>query len=208
MTTEDDDKQAVKDAPVWGRPKSEEKDIGTLQWYQCEELPLETWWERNSNIPHYYGLPTILDNFDINFNNGTQSTGVVIKELSSTDVLTLYKSIHFPQTNQKFFDVLLYCKAVRNTTPKEAETPINDNKDDEITEVVKNTIENVPRPVIPGLPEEAKESANIERNFQFSAYEDNYDSESDDTSDAFEDSNETVNDIGYENFPDSFQSKE
>ena len=67
---------------------------------------------------------------------------------------------------------------------------------------------NVPRPVIPGLPEEAKESANIERNFQFSAYEDNYDSESDDTSDAFEDSNETVNDIGYENFPDSFQSKE
>ena len=28
------------------------------------------------------------------------------------------------------------------------------------------------------------------------------------TSDAFEDSNETVNDIGYENFPDSFQSKE
>ena len=93
-------------------------------------------------------------------------------------------------------------------TPKEAETPINDNKDDEITEVVKNTIENVPRPVIPGLPEEGKESANIERNFQFSAYEDNYDSESDDTSDAFEDSNETVNDIGYENFPDSFQSKE
>ena len=84
-------------------------------------------------------------------------------------------------------------------TPKEAETPINGNKDDEIeiTEVVKNTIENVPRPVIPGLPEEAKESA----------YEDNYDSESDDTSDAFEDSNETVNDIGYENFPDSFQSK-
>ena len=42
MTTEDNDKQAVKDAPVWGRPKSEEKDIGTLQWYQCEELPLET----------------------------------------------------------------------------------------------------------------------------------------------------------------------
>ena len=56
-------------------------------------------------------------------------------------------------------------------TPKEAETPINDNKDDEITEVVKNTIENV--------PDEGKESANIERNFQCSAYEDNYDSESD-----------------------------
>ena len=58
-------------------------------------------------------------------------------------------------------------------TPKKAETPINDNKDDKITEVV-------PRPVIPGLPEEGKESANIERNIQFSAYEDNYDSESDD----------------------------
>ena len=65
---------------------------------------------------------------------------VVVEELSSTDVLTLYKLIHFPQTNQKFFDVPLYCKAVRNMTPKEAETPINDNKDDEITEVVKTLL--------------------------------------------------------------------
>ena len=39
---------------------------------------------------------------------------VVVEELSSTDVLTLYKSIHFPQTNRKFFDVPLYCKVVRN----------------------------------------------------------------------------------------------
>ena len=48
MTTEDDVQQAVKDAPVLGtpttieRPESEKRDIGTLQWYQCEELLLET----------------------------------------------------------------------------------------------------------------------------------------------------------------------
>ena len=35
-------------------------------------------------------------------------------------------------------------------TPKKEETTINDEKDD-ITEVIKNTNENVPRPVILGL---------------------------------------------------------
>ena len=55
---------------------------------------------------------------------------------------------------------------------------------------------------------ELKESDNNERNSQFSAYEDNDDSGSDDTSDAFEDSNETVNDIDYEDLPDSLKSKE
>ena len=42
MTTEDDVQQAVKDAPVLGTPTTMERDIGTLQWYQCEELLLET----------------------------------------------------------------------------------------------------------------------------------------------------------------------
>ena len=40
-------------------------------------------------------------------------------------------------------------------TPKKEETTINDEKDDDITEVIKNTNENVPRPVILGLPEES-----------------------------------------------------
>ena len=40
MTTEDDVQKAVKDAPVLviarsQKPVSEERDIGTLQWYQC-----------------------------------------------------------------------------------------------------------------------------------------------------------------------------
>ena len=50
MTTKDDVQQAVKDAPVLvialpmtiEKTVSEERDIGTLQWYQCEELLLET----------------------------------------------------------------------------------------------------------------------------------------------------------------------
>ena len=36
-------------------------------------------------------------------------------------------------------------------TPKKEETTINDEKDDDIREVNKNTNENVPRPVILGL---------------------------------------------------------
>ena len=40
-------------------------------------------------------------------------------------------------------------------TPKKEETTINDEKDVDITEVNKNTNENVPRPVILGLPEES-----------------------------------------------------
>ena len=82
----------------------------------------------------------------------------MIEELSVTDVQTLYKSIHFPETNQKFFDVPLYCKAIQNMTPKKTETTVNDEKNDGITseEVVKNTNISVPRPQIPGLPEEER----------------------------------------------------
>ena len=120
MTTEDDVQQAVKDAPVLGtpttmeRPESEERDIGTLQWYECEDFSLKRDEKEFLTFLIILGCPpssTILTSI---LTREHKVQVVVVEELSSTDVLTLYKSIHFPQTNRKFFDVPLYCKVVRN----------------------------------------------------------------------------------------------
>ena len=135
--TEDDIQQAVKDAPVLSniklpatieRPEPESKDIEHLNGISVKNFPLKLEEKEILTFLINYGLPTTHHSCNINFNNGTKSTGVVIEELSVTDVQTLYKSIHFPETNQKFFDVPLYCKAIRNMTPKKAENTIDDKK--------------------------------------------------------------------------------
>ena len=54
----------------------------------------------------------------ININREGMNTKVTIEELSPTDVETMFKAIHFHESKSKFFGVSLYCKAVRNMTPK------------------------------------------------------------------------------------------
>ena len=96
---------------------------------------------------------------NININRGNRNTFVVIDGLSTQVVQTMNKSIHFHESKQKFFDVPLYCKAVRNMTPKKAENFDGkeegkecDNNGDKEDEKKKPEAE-APRPKIPGLPE-------------------------------------------------------
>ena len=114
--TEDDVQQAVIDAPVLTniklpttleRPEPESRDIEHFNGISVKNFPLKLDEKEILTFLINYGLPTTHDSLNINFNKGTKSTGVVIEGLSVTDVQTLYKSIHFPDTKQKFFDVPL-----------------------------------------------------------------------------------------------------
>ena len=291
--TEDDIQQAARDAPVLNnsklpttieRPEPESRDIEQFNGVSVKNFPTKLDEKEILTFLINYGLPTTHDSVHININKEGKSTGVIIDDLGTTAVQTLYNSIHFPVTKQKFFDVPLYCKPIRNMTPtkvvsskdveehdgiineadgKEVEehddiTNEADNREgeeqddqehDDITyeadnkEVkdfneIKNTETNAVKPTIPGLPEEErlkkkkkrkrksknkeekekstslpstdllispesgllKENDIIEREFQFSGYEDNDDSESDVSNDAFEDSKETLNDGKPEDF--------
>ena len=64
-----------------------------------------------------HGLPLDHENEKIQINRGERNSSVSINGLSSPDVEMLFKSIHFHTTEQKFFDVPLFCKPLRNMTP-------------------------------------------------------------------------------------------
>ena len=118
-----------------------------------------------------HGMPITHAHDQININKGVRNTCVVIDSLNTADVQTIFKSIHFHETKQKFFEVPLYCKPLRNMTPKkqvivEPEKNVKETTQDEddegatsidiIDEKEKSENTNVerPKPFIPGLPEE------------------------------------------------------
>ena len=126
-----------------------------------------------------YGMPVDHGQEHVSINRGKRNTCVVIDELSPTDVQNIHKSIHFHLTNQKHFDVPLYCKPIRKMTPKKKDNTLkednnidpsesnfvsnekvtndeeddNPNKTNEKKETNTESKEST-RPVIPGLPEE------------------------------------------------------
>ena len=150
--TEDDIEQAVKDAskieenrlpPSIKHPEPSIKDVDNYDGITIRNIPKTLddneifTFLMNYGLPHDHGLE------GTRINKGIKNTWVVIDGINPKEVQTLFNSIHFPLTKQKFFDVPLYCKALRNMTPtkkapEEAKTP--DNKDAE-------------KPKIPGLPE-------------------------------------------------------
>ena len=112
--TEDDVQQAAEDAPVLSnmklptnleRPEPESRDIENFNGISVKNFPLKLDEKEILNFLINYGLPTTHDNTNININKGKNSTGVVIEELGSIAVQTIYNSMHYHETKQKFFDV-------------------------------------------------------------------------------------------------------
>jgi hypothetical protein len=108
-----------------------------------------------------HGLPLDHENEKIQINRGERNSSVSINGLSSLDVELLFKSIHFHTTEQKFFDVPLFCNPLRNMTPiKNIESKNAENtKEPEPEEVETPSKPIAPpndpsKPKIPGLPEE------------------------------------------------------
>ena len=97
-----------------------------------------------------YGLPDDHGIEQIRINKDKKNTWVVIDGLAPEDVNTMYDSIHFPKTRQKFFDVPIYCRPLRNMTPtkaeKKTESPAKKSLDDVGHDEARNITPNTPSP--------------------------------------------------------------
>ena len=94
------------------------------------------------------GLPLEHEADKIKINKGEKNSSVIINSLSSETVQTIFDSIHFHATKEKFFDVPLYCKPLRSMTPVKGSDPAKSTTDAKSIERAA-----VSKPKIPGLPE-------------------------------------------------------
>ena len=93
-----------------------------------------------------YGLPDDHGIDLIRINKDKKNTWVVVDGLTPDVVNTMISSLHFPKTRQKFFDVPIYCRGLRNMTPIK-DKPITDNED--------------PTPKSPGLANNPAETPKV-----------------------------------------------
>ena len=139
--TVDDIEQAAKDAPVMEtvklpptiiRQEPNDRDIEHLDGITVRNLPTDLSENDIMTFLINYGMPIDLSREHVNINKGDRNTMVMVDGLCSKDVQTMFNSIHFPETKQKFFEnVPLYCKTIRKMTPKKKTEAASDNKKDE-----------------------------------------------------------------------------
>ena len=124
--TEDDMQQAVKDAPKINEtrfPPTIKKqdhsirDIENNDVITIRNLPKHLEDKEIIMFLTNSGMPIDHEDKYIAVNRGEKNAWVIISELCPANVKEMYNSIHFHETNKKFFDVPLYCKALRNMTP-------------------------------------------------------------------------------------------
>ena len=180
--TNDDVQQAAKDVsvietvklpPAKVRQEPSKRDIGHYEGITVRNFPADLEEKEIITFLMNYGMPHDLSHEHVNITKGAKNTMVVVDGLSSENVLTIFNSIHFHETKQKFFEksVPLYCKSIRKMTPKKPEAAkIDENKAastadpkpiDAMTNAnaLENVEENVKenkeptKPSIPGLPE-------------------------------------------------------
>ena len=75
-----------------------------------------------------HGIPLEHGAEKVKIHRGERNTSVIVNDLSPTEVQTIFDSIHFHTSKHKFFDVPLYCKAMRKMTPKKVGTSKEDSK--------------------------------------------------------------------------------
>ena len=113
-----------------------------------------------------YGLPHGHASENIIINQGKRNSWVVINCLIPEEVKTMFKSIHYPVSNQKFFDSPIFCNQLRNLTPVKPIEKSNANKDAIITADDANKVTSSPSTVtssevstIPGLSKSDQKKA-------------------------------------------------
>ena len=90
-----------------------------------------------------YGVPTEHDSDHIRITKKPRNSSVFVDSLTPEQVQVIFKSLHFHETNQKFFDVPIYCKPLRNMTP--VKTAVDSDPKDV-------NIEALPKPPTTGNP--------------------------------------------------------
>ena len=61
---------------------------------------------------------------NIRINMGEKNSWVIIDGLEKNEIKTIYNAIHFPVSNQKFFDAPIYCKPLRRLTPTKSKIEV------------------------------------------------------------------------------------
>ena len=158
--------ETVKHAPTISRQEPNERDIEHFDGITLRNIPVNLTEKEIMTFLINYGMPADLSSEHVNINKGDRNTMVMVDGLCAKDVQTMFNSIHFPETKQKFFEanVPLYCKTIRKMTPKKkTEDPTIKEKAaktaDEVINV-KNALKNVKeneettmKQTIPGLSE-------------------------------------------------------
>ena len=174
---DDDVQQAEKDIMLENnpnvlqtRPKTQEptdRDIDKSDGITIRNIPRTLEDKDICDFLMVHGLPEDHDIVNLRINRGERNTWVLIEGLNPSDVRKIYSEIHFHETKQKFFQVPLYCKPLRNTSPiKPADSSpsaradgspsLESSKVDPKVAVVVEVVEASPKPVIPGLPESVR----------------------------------------------------
>ena len=135
---EDDVKQAEKDAPVKEverfpsniiTQEPSERDIEKFDGITVRNIPSIV---EDKDILEFlmnYGMPHDQGIENVRINRREKNTWVLIEGLNPPEVQTMFRSIHFHVTNQKFFDAPIYCKPLRNTSPLKPEKTPNASDD-------------------------------------------------------------------------------
>ena len=69
------------------------------------------------NFLNKYGLPSDTPQDSLSFLRSEKNTCVTIEPLSPDIVMNLTAKLHFPSSEEKFFDLPLYTRPIRNVTP-------------------------------------------------------------------------------------------
>ena len=111
--------------PPMERPEPTNRDIEHYNGITVKNFPPNLDEKQIRQFLLNYGVPHDHSMESIKVNKSEKKTWVFIDNLSPENVQLIFRSIHFPLSNQKFFDVPIYCKPMRNMTPTKApnETP-------------------------------------------------------------------------------------
>ena len=90
-----------------------------------KNLPKEIKDDEIINFLKEVGADDMNENTEIKLERNNKSTTATVEPLTPDAVRTMLRLIHFPETKKKFFNVPLYCRAVRVMTPNK---PANDDK--------------------------------------------------------------------------------
>ena len=127
-----------------------ERDIAKFDGISIKNIPKSVEDKDILDFLVHLGLPDNIDMQNFRINRGKKSTWIVVDRIDTSVVQSLYSSIHYHESNQKYFEAPLYCKQLRNSSPLKT---IQESVSASPTLSSSTPAINDPRPLIPGLPE-------------------------------------------------------
>ena len=110
-------KEAEKFSPIAVKPQPIEKDIQKYEGLLIKNFPKTMMDEDIIAFLKEIGGEDLGEGSEVKFEKNDKNITVSIESLTPGTVQRLIKLVHFPETKQKFFNVPLYCRAIRTLTP-------------------------------------------------------------------------------------------